>query len=240
MAQLTFWDMISPTVQEALVDAGRVQTLRAGQTLMTQGDRGDRVVIVMEGWIKLCIVSDYGTETVLDLLGPGHIIGEMDVLDGQARIASAVAKHMSKVLSVSGSRFRDILERHPETLHPLLRVAWTRLADAYELRVSSRGARARVIALVHQLANRYGTAEPGGDIAITPPLSREEFASWAGTSRRSAVNALNWLSTKGAIQPRQRKTIVIWRELRRVLRDLGQDHDEDERTESPRPRRKLF
>jgi CRP/FNR family cyclic AMP-dependent transcriptional regulator len=233
VAKRTFWDMLDGPAREALTETGRTQVLRDGQTYMIQGERGDRVCVIMEGQIKLCMVSDHGEETVLDLLGPGDIVGAMDAIDGLPRAESAVAKGMTTVVTFSGERLRETMDAYPGTGLVLLRVLNERLRDSNELRSARGGTKHRVTTLVYQVANRYGRDTPeGGEVAINPPLTGEEFASWAGTSRGSAGRAMSWLYGRGVVRRERRKSreiIVNWRKLRQVLRDLGLDHSDDDR-----------
>jgi CRP-like cAMP-binding protein len=233
VAKRTFWDMLDGSAREALTETGRTQILRDGQTYMIQGERGDRVCVIMEGRMKLCMVSDHGDETVLDLLGPGDIVGAMDAIDGVPRAESAVAKGMTTVITFSGDRLREIIDAYPSTGLVLLRVLNERLRDSNELRSARVGTRHRVTTLVYQIANRYGrdTTERG-EVAINAPLTGEEFASWAGTSRGSAGRAMSWLYGRGVLRRERRKSreiIVNWRKLRQVLNDLGLDHSDDDR-----------
>lgn len=226
MPESAFWDKISGSAQEALIAASRRQILRAGQTLMTQGDRSDRVYLVLEGWIKICVFSVYGTETTLDVLGPGHILGEMSVIDGEPRGPHAVAKSRAEVQTLSGERFREVIAGHPEIAHAMIVVLSERLQNVNELR-SVRGALPRVATLVHQLASRYGNPTSDGGLAIAPPLSREEIASWAGVSRRQAGRTLSWLRLRGGVRLTGHRIVVSWKEMRRIMRDIGQDQDDD-------------
>jgi CRP/FNR family cyclic AMP-dependent transcriptional regulator len=221
-----FWDKISNSAQDAIIAASRRQILRAGQTLMTQGDRSDRIYLVMEGWIKICVFSDYGTETTLEVLGSGHLVGEMSVIDGEPRGPHAVAISRTEVQTLSGERFRELIASHPEIARAVIVVLSERLTRVNELR-SVRGALPRVATLVRQLARRYGSPTDDGGVIIAPPLTREEIASWAGVSRRQAGRTLGGLRLKGAVRLAGHRIVVSWKELRRVMRDIGQDHDDD-------------
>jgi CRP/FNR family transcriptional regulator, cyclic AMP receptor protein len=230
VAKHTFWDLLGPSAQDAFMELGRVQILRDGQYFMVEGERSDRICVVMEGWIKICTNSDHGLETVLDLLGPGEIVGEGEAIDQEPRQTSAVAKGMTKVVTVSGDRFSQIMNRHAEVTNVLLRVLIERLRNANQLRGSVHGGtRHRVTALVHQIARRYGIATSSGadEVSISnTPWTRTEFASWAGTSRGAATRAMTWLRAKEVIHETGHDIVVRWRKLRQALRELGQDRDD--------------
>jgi CRP-like cAMP-binding protein len=230
VAKHTFWDLIEREAREALTAAGHKQILRDGQTYLLQGERGDCVCVIMEGRMKLSMISDHGDETVLDLLGPGDIVGAMDAIERMPRVASAVAKGVTTVITFSGERLSKIIDTYPNTGRALLRVLNERLRAANELHSARRSAKHRVAALMYQVAARYGKATShDGEVAINPPLTGEEFASMAGTSRGSAGRAMTWLQGKGVIRRDGRVIIVNWKGLRQALRDLGQDRGDDGR-----------
>ena len=78
-------------------------TLRRGETLFDEGDLGDRLYIVTEGKVKLGHTSSDGRESLLAVLGPGEIIGELTLFDPGPRSTTATA--VSPASSSSGSRW---------------------------------------------------------------------------------------------------------------------------------------
>ena len=66
-------------------------------------------------------------------------------------------------------------------------------------------------------------------MAISPAVSSEEFANWAGTSRGSALRALSWLEDKGVIQRVGHEFVVNLGELHKALsrRPYGHPGDQD-------------
>jgi CRP/FNR family cyclic AMP-dependent transcriptional regulator len=215
VADRTFWGLLDDPAQAALDEAGHFKIVPDAHSLMIQGDRAERVYVLMEGAAKVCMVSDRGKETVLDVVGPGDIVGELEVIDGRPRVASVVAKGMIRVLEVPAERFRTLTRREPAMGAALLWVLCDRLRWSNEIR-AARGARERVVELLHQIALRQG--EPAdGFVAIKPRLSSEEFANWAGTSRGSALRALSWLQGKGVVRRAGHEFVVNLGELHKAL-----------------------
>ena len=66
-------------------------TLRRGETLFEEGDLGDRLYIVTEGKVKLGHTSNDGRESLLAVLGPGEILGELTLFDPGPRSTTAPA-----------------------------------------------------------------------------------------------------------------------------------------------------
>lgn len=215
-----FWQLLDATAQGALSDLGRYRIVPDTHSLMLQGDAPERVYVIMEGRVKVCMVTDRGKETVLDVLGPGDIVGELEAVDHRPRLASVVAKGMIKVLELPGEQFRKLALASPEISTALLQVMSGRLRAANEIR-GARSARDRVIELLHQIAHRENHGG-GAEVAINPGVTSEEFANWAGTSRGAAGRALSWLQGRGVIQR-------LGHEIKVNLEELHKSRDTHER-----------
>src|SRR5262245_20575715 len=83
------------TLSEAdrVIIAGRMRRSRfeADQMIFSRGDPGREVYLVVDGRIRLSVLSNDGRELSFDNAGPGHIFGEIAALDGGERTASATA-----------------------------------------------------------------------------------------------------------------------------------------------------
>ncbi|MEU5876548.1 Crp/Fnr family transcriptional regulator [Spirillospora sp. NPDC047279] len=223
----TFWQLLDASAQGALSELGRYRIIPDTHSLMLQGDTPERVYVVMEGRVKVCMVSDRGKETVLDLLGPGDIVGELEAVDRRPRLASAVAKGMIKVLELPGEQFRRLALGSPVMSEAMFQVMSGRLRSANEIR-AARSARDRVIELLHQIAHRERRGREG-EVAVNPGVNSEEFANWAGTSRGAAGRALSWLQGRGVIQRVGHEIKVNLEELHKSMDSHAHERDRDDR-----------
>ena len=76
---------------EALATHLRCYRAPAGATLIREGDRGDFMVIVINGQCEIVRNDAGGLPRRLGLAGPGKTLGEMSMIDGELRFASCVA-----------------------------------------------------------------------------------------------------------------------------------------------------
>ena len=76
---------------EQLCRYAKHATLKRGATIFSKGDPGNSLIAVISGTVKISISSADGRSAILNLIGPGEIVGEVAVLDGQARTADATA-----------------------------------------------------------------------------------------------------------------------------------------------------
>ena len=93
-------DVLSSAPLFAALDAEAAAALRAsmettrvakGDVLFLEGQLGDRMYIITEGKIKLGHTAPDGRESILAVLGPGELLGELSLFDPGPRTATAVA-----------------------------------------------------------------------------------------------------------------------------------------------------
>jgi CRP/FNR family cyclic AMP-dependent transcriptional regulator len=98
----------------------------AGETVFRKGDASDGLYLLLSGTVRIVTHSDDG-ETLLASVGPGECFGEMGVIDGEPRSATAVAATLSSVRFVPTEPFLDMLERVPLVSMKLLALLSDRL-----------------------------------------------------------------------------------------------------------------
>jgi CRP-like cAMP-binding protein len=69
---------------------------------------GDNVFFLLHGMVRICIQRD-GRDVIFGMRGPGDILGEISVLDGSPRIATAIAHTQCTYLTVSTEDFNEVL-----------------------------------------------------------------------------------------------------------------------------------
>jgi CRP-like cAMP-binding protein len=72
-----------------------------GDELFKQGDRGDSLMIVLDGYVVASVRTDAGTEEEVARLGPGEVVGEMAFVDAEPRSATVSAPQGATVLDFS-------------------------------------------------------------------------------------------------------------------------------------------
>lgn len=104
-------DLLQP-----LLAAGSERSFADGDTIMRTGEHGDELLLVTEGTVR---VSRPGRSLVL---GPGEIVGEIEVLTRGGRIADVVAEGAVSCLAVSRADLYAALEAHPRAALALIEV----------------------------------------------------------------------------------------------------------------------
>ncbi len=101
---------------------------QAGQVIFRQGDPGDRVYLIRQGLIEIYADSG-GRRRRLNLRGRGEVIGEMAVLDGLGRSATAVALTDVQAHTLEISEFETLLSQRPALIRGLTRQLSQRMRD---------------------------------------------------------------------------------------------------------------
>ncbi|HIA11632.1 MAG TPA: cyclic nucleotide-binding domain-containing protein [Flavobacteriales bacterium] len=93
--------------------------------LMKAGDPGDSMFVIARGTVKVII----GNNIVVDILGPGSVIGEMAVLSGVPRTATITADTPVTALSIKADGMQDLMSSSKELEEKLWNLAGVRFAE---------------------------------------------------------------------------------------------------------------
>ncbi len=195
------WDILRSLDETQRRDVLRAMVrrkFRNGDTLFHQGDPGDSVHLLDRGHVAIRVVERGGVVVTLDILGPGSAFGEQTLIDSNARrTASAVAIGVVETLMIQRDAFIELREQHPAVSNVLVEVlaAQVRRLSEQLLDAHSMGAEQRVVKRLVLLAGEFRDGD-----AATLPITQEELASLAGTTRPTANRALQALVDDGFVQ----------------------------------------
>lgn len=162
--------------------------------LWSEGDESCAVFVISSGMLRATLTSPAGDVFVLDLYGPGDLAGQVDVLDGGQRSATATARGRTTLLGMPNASLRTLLGTHPPTL-----VHWSD-AMAVVVRRTREGMRDLVfLDLVGRLAKLVLRVTGDGAHAPATPLNQHELATMLGARRQSVNAALATLRRQDAV-----------------------------------------
>ncbi len=110
LKKIAIFSGLSDDVLVTIAQRATKRKLAPGDVLMKKGDPGDSLFLIHEGWVKITTVDSKGEELILNKWGAGAAIGEMSLLDGGMRSASAVALEDTEVLELSREAFEEIVK----------------------------------------------------------------------------------------------------------------------------------
>ncbi len=97
----------------ALAEMARSRTWAEGKTIFQRGDTDTFLVAILSGRVRLALSTARGRELVLKHLGPGEVIGEFALIDGEPRSADAIAVTEVRGIVLERQAFLRVAEAHP-------------------------------------------------------------------------------------------------------------------------------
>lgn len=199
-----------PIEEIAMLESrSRIQTFPRKGLVYLPSDRSDAVLLVISGRIRLYSVTPDGKESVLTLIDPGELFGEL-VLFGQTRREEfAEAMESSVVVMIPGEEIRRLMEVRPSLTIKLSRLMGLRRVWI-ERRLRSllfRSNRDRLISLLLELAVKYGAPRSTG-LWLSIRLSHQEMASMIGSTRESVTLLLGELQYERLLEVRRRQIFL--------------------------------
>jgi len=118
LKSIALFAQLSEGEREELGKLLRVRNYRANEPIFWIGDAGTDFFIVQHGRVVLSCPDEAGNEIEIAILGPGNFFGEISLLDGGPRTASARAEGNLTLLSLNRDEFLDFLRTKPSaTIH---------------------------------------------------------------------------------------------------------------------------
>ena len=116
LRNIPIFDNLGRAELTSLTEIGNYDTAEAGRTLFKEGDPGDTAYVVLLGEIDVVRSDDEGHDVVIATLGAGEVFGELALIDGEPRSASAVAKVESQLFSIGRDDFIRLMSSSPRFL----------------------------------------------------------------------------------------------------------------------------
>jgi len=202
-----FWASLTDDERAVLSDLGRITVFAPGAVMCVEGEPATHVFVLVDGLVKVLSVTRDGHELVLALRGNGDIVGELAGETTGYRNATVQAVDTVHALIVRYDRFSSFLDSCPGAGRAYRHAVTQRWNDtAATLRIFSvtSGAQ-RVARLLLSLATQYGSGK-GGEIDV--PLTQDELAGLAGTSRATVTRAFSNWRGRGFIRTGQRRITI--------------------------------
>jgi CRP/FNR family cyclic AMP-dependent transcriptional regulator len=184
--------------------------LSRGSTLFHEGDPGDQLYFIVSGKIKLGRTASDGRESLVAIMGPGELFGEMALFDPSPRSTSATAVSETRLAGLKHENLKKVIERSPDVSAQLLQALARRLrrtneslADLVFSDVPGRVAKALL-----DLADRFGRPATDG-ILVAHELTQEELAQLVGASRETVNKALAEFVQRGWIRLEARAVVIL-------------------------------
>ena len=203
----------------AALDAEGAAALRAslretdvpkGEVLFVEGEPGDRMYVIVDGKVKLGQTSTDGRESLLSILGPGEMFGELSLFDPGVRTSTATALTDVVVLGLGHDQLKPWLAGRPEVAAALLQALARRIRRTNEAMADLvfSDVPGRVAKALMDLGEKFGTVTPDG-LMVTHDMTQEELAQLVGASRETVNKALADFAQRGWIRLESRQVLIL-------------------------------
>ncbi len=181
-----------------------------GDTLFREGEPGDKMFMILDGKVKLGQSSADGRESLLAVMGPGEIFGELSLFDPGLRTSTATALTDAVVLGLSNEQLRPWLAGRPEVAAALLQALARRLRRTNEAMADLvfSDVPGRVAKALMDLGEKFGQVT-GEGLMVTHDMTQEELAQLVGASRETVNKALADFAQRGWIRLESRQVTIL-------------------------------
>ncbi len=205
----SLFGVLPEEAMERLAEKAVRRSYGRGEIVFREDDPGDALCVVVEGLVKVYRTSLDGDEMLLVTLGPSAVFGELPMVDGGLRSASAAAVEATTLLMITRTALLDALRNSPELIDRLLRSLGSMVrrltdqaADLVFLDLPGRVAK-----LLLRMAEERGTGDEA-DQAMDLQLTQTDLANMVGGSRQSVNQVLNSFERLGYVELDGRRIVI--------------------------------
>jgi CRP/FNR family transcriptional regulator, cyclic AMP receptor protein len=191
-----FRDVAQP-ILERLAALSVTKQLERRETLLSRGDEGDALYVVVEGMVRIWVGSDSGKELTFSMMEPGDVFGEIALLDGLPRTANATAQEATLLLVIQRSAFLSVLETEPSLARHIIELLCERMRLKTDLLSDFAFADlpVRLARKLDDLVTAHGEID-GNEARLGRRFSQTELAQMLGVSREAINKQLSAWSHK--------------------------------------------
>jgi CRP/FNR family cyclic AMP-dependent transcriptional regulator len=200
---------VPPDELATVLSIARRRTFSRGEVVFHEGDPADSFHLVSRGRFAARMRNRAG-DALLSIVGEGEAFGELALVgEPRARSTTVTALEAAETRAVYGADLARLRRAHPgidsvlvALLAEQVRRLSQRVLEAYYV-----DAEARVRMRLHELATTYGGAAPS--LPVTVPLTQDDIAGLAGTSRATVNRVLRKEEGRGTIALGRGRTVVL-------------------------------
>ncbi len=179
-----------------------------GAPIFHQHDAAGGLYLILSGSVKISRTARDGREVTVAMLRAGNFFGEMSLIDGQPRSASAAAVQATRLLVLDREHFQRQVLAHPRIVVKLLRELSKRIRAANQSieNLALGSVYDRLFHLLGHLGRRTPLKDGMGMVERIP--THQELAEMVGSSRETVTRTLAQMEKKGLITLERRRVTL--------------------------------
>jgi CRP-like cAMP-binding protein len=202
-----FRDLPEPELRR-LVAIGKRRRFARGEVVFHRHDPADTLHLIVQGRFVARVETSVGDTVTVSVHGPGEAFGELALLElEQLRAATVSAVEAGETYSVHRDDFTRLRNDYPTVNEVLVRLLAARVRRMSDLYVEAlfTDAETRILRRLHELAALYGRGAAGTVV----PLSQQEIAGLAATSRATVNRVLRAEAGRGTVSLNRGQTTIV-------------------------------
>lgn len=212
---VSFFNHLNDEQLEKIYSLCLKKTYPAGTILFKENEVGDVFYILLSGSVKIYTSNRSGEEKILSVFKAGDSFGELSLIDGKPRSASAETLEQSTLYTLKSQDFLDLIKKNFDISIGIMQELAERLRATNEHvhDLTFLDARTRVIKNLVVMANKMGVRS-GQIIEIKSSLNYDELARMAGVQQRTLIEVLRDLQDKKLVSFTPQSIILDLSKLR--------------------------
>ncbi len=210
LKHIRLFDGMSPSDMQEMEKITRMEEVKKRQPLYLPGDPSSNVYLLKKGRVKIANTAPSGKEVTFEILEPGEVFGELEVLEDAPRSTSAETLDDTLICVIPRKDFDRYLAMHPNVTVKLTKLIGLRL-KRIQSRVEDlvfRDVPARLAHLLLELSRTDGVADNRG-IRLKAKLTHQEMANLIGCSRETVSTIMGQFRDDSLIQMDGRTITIL-------------------------------
>ena len=206
---------LGPPGLQRLAGECHVRRFAKQTVIFSRGDPGRSMLLTVAGSVALSVASAEGTEVVLAVLRPPAVFGELAIIDGGPRVATATAREPTVLVTIPRPAVMDLLEGEPGFALGLLRIVvrLVRSADDRAADLVLLSLQARVEKFLTDAASASqrddGPRPSGCAVPVDLRMTQTDLARLVGGSRQQVNRIVLVLEERGAIERSGTRIVAV-------------------------------
>ena len=210
LKRLTVFSGLSVEDLEKITEISIERRYKKNMMVFMEGEPGDAFYYVKSGKVKIYRSYEDGREHIVHILGEGDVFGEATLFSGIAYPASASVYEDSVIGVIKNSDLEKLISQSPGLSLKIIKLLASKLVQAqHKIRdLTFNDVFSRTAAQLLKLADDHGKQTDEG-IKINIPLSRQELADMAGTTRETVSRVLSKFRKEKFITEQDDRIVIL-------------------------------
>ncbi|MGM0500039.1 MAG: Crp/Fnr family transcriptional regulator [Bacillota bacterium] len=210
LKDLIVFQNLDPEELELLCENSYAKLYEKDEVIFFENDSVKKLYFLINGKVKLSMLSAEGKEKVLTILQEGDIFGELSLFDEDPHPLTAEVMDDARLLIIPWNEMEKMIIKRPSLAIKIIEALSkkTRLLTSQVRELVFQDAAGRLASLLSRLAEDFGREIEGGTV-IDLVLTHQEIANLIGSSRVTVTKLINKFIDEGMLTIKKRKIIII-------------------------------